>query len=86
MPPDVSIIVPCYNVAAYIDVCLESLTRQTLRSIEIICINDGSTDNTWNCLLRWQAKDDRIILLNQSNAGVSTARNAGLGMRRGDCT
>lgn len=53
MPPDVSIIVPCYNVAAYIDVCLESLTRQTLRSIEIICINDGSTDNTWNCLLRW---------------------------------
>lgn len=83
MPPDVSIIVPCYNVAAYIDVCLESLTRQTLRSIEIICINDGSTDNTWNCLLRWQAKDDRIILLNQSNAGVSTARNAGLDAARG---
>lgn len=83
MLPDVSIIVPCFNVAAYIDICLESLTRQTLRSIEIICINDGSTDNTWNCLLRWQMKDGRIILLNQSNAGVSAARNAGLDAARG---
>lgn len=83
MLPDVSIIVPCFNVAAYIDICLESLTRQTLRNIEIICINDGSTDNTWNCLLRWQMKDGRIILLNQSNAGVSAARNAGLDAARG---
>ena len=46
MIPDVSIIVPCYNVAAYVDSCLESLVRQTLRNIEIICINDGSTDET----------------------------------------
>lgn len=83
MKPDVSIIVPCYNVAAYIDTCLESLTRQTLYHIEIICINDGSTDNTWERLLRWQAKDARIILLNQSNAGVSAARNAGLDAAQG---
>ena len=53
MIPDVSIIVPCYNVAAYVDSCLESLVRQTLRNIEIICINDGSTDETWTHLLRW---------------------------------
>ena len=52
MIPDVSIIVPCYNVAAYVDSCLESLVRQTLRNIEIICINDGSTDETCECLLR----------------------------------
>ena len=78
MIPDVSIIVPCYNVAAYVDSCLDSLVRQTLRNIEIICINDGSTDETWIHLLRWKEKDSRIILLNQRNAGVSAARNAGL--------
>lgn len=83
MIPDVSIIVPCYNVAAYVDSCLESLVRQTLRNIEIICINDGSTDETWTHLLRWKEKDSRIILLNQRNAGVSAARNAGLDAARG---
>lgn len=83
MIPDVSIIVPCYNVAAYVDSCLESLVRQTLRNIEIICINDGSTDETWIHLLRWKEKDSRIILLNQRNAGVSAARNAGLDAARG---
>lgn len=83
MIPDVSIIVPCYNVAAYVDSCLDSLVRQTLRNIEIICINDGSTDETWIHLLRWKEKDSRIILLNQRNAGVSAARNAGLDAARG---
>lgn len=83
MIPDVSIIVPCYNVAAYVDSCLESLVRQTLRNIEIICINDGSTDETWIHLLRWKEKDGRITLLNQRNAGVSAARNAGLDAARG---
>ena len=91
MIPDVSIIVPCYNVAAYVDSCLESLVRQTLRNIEIICINDGSPDDsgailddeTWTHLLRWKEKDSRIILLNQRNAGVSAARNAGLDAARG---
>lgn len=83
MIPDVSIIVPCYNVAAYVDSCLESLVRQTLRNIEIICINDGSTDETWTHLLRWKEKDSRIILLNQRNAGVSAARNAGLDAAHG---
>lgn len=65
------------------DSCLESLLRQTLRNIEIICINDGSTDETWTHLLRWKEKDSRIILLNQWNAGVSAARNAGLDAARG---
>lgn len=83
MEPNVSIIIPCYNIEAYIDNCLESLTRQTLRDIEIICINDGSTDDTWMHLLRWKEKDGRIILLNQENLGVSAARNAGLDAARG---
>lgn len=83
MKPDVSIIVPCYNVAPYVNECLDSLTRQTLRNIEIICINDGSTDDTWDHLIRWREKDGRIILLTQENAGVSAARNAGLDAARG---
>ena len=65
------------------DDCLDSLVRQTLRNIEIICINDGSMDDTWAHLLRWKEKDGRIILLNQQNAGVSAARNAGLDAARG---
>lgn len=83
MTPDVSIIIPCYNVAAYIDKCLDSLIRQTLRNIEIICINDGSTDDTRAHLLRWKEKDGRVILLDQQNEGVSAARNAGLDAARG---
>lgn len=83
MKPDVSIIVPCYNVAAYVDECLNSLVRQTLRNIEIICINDGSTDDTWARLVHWKEKDDRITLLDQRNAGVSAARNAGLDVAQG---
>lgn len=83
MAPCVSIIIPCYNVADYVDDCLDSLTRQTLRRLEIICVNDGSTDNTWQHLLRWREKDQRIILLNQPNAGVSAARNAGLDVAQG---
>lgn len=70
-------------LAAYVDDCLDSLVRQTLRNIEIICINDGSMDDTWAHLLRWKEKDGRIILLNQQNAGVSAARNAGLDAARG---
>lgn len=83
MKPDISIIIPCYNVAAYVDGCLDSVTRQTHRNIEIICINDGSTDGTWDHLLRWREKDGRIILLNQKNAGVSAARNAGMDAAHG---
>lgn len=83
MNPDVSIIVPCYNVAAYVDECLDSLVRQTLRNIEIICINDGSTDDTLDHLARWREKDERIILLDQQNSGVSAARNAGLDAAQG---
>lgn len=83
MKPDVSIIIPCYNVATYVDDCLASLVRQTHRNIEIICINDGSQDDTWEHLIRWQEKDNRIILLNQQNSGVSAARNAGLDKANG---
>lgn len=83
MKIDVSIIVPCYNVATYVDACMESLTKQTFKNLEIICIDDGSTDETRERLLQWKEKDPRIVLLEQANGGVSAARNAGLNEARG---
>ena len=76
--PKVSIIVPIYNVEKFLSRCLESLINQTLKDIEIICINDGSTDNSHNILKRYAQKDNRIIILKQNNKGVAAARNLGL--------
>ena len=59
----VSLIVPAYNVGPYLVECMESITRQTLQDIEIICINDGSTDGTLGILKRYAEKDPRIILI-----------------------
>lgn len=84
MPVAVSIIVPCYNVAPYLDACLESLVSQTLREIEIICVNDGSTDETPERLRAWAARDSRITIVNQANAGLSAARNAGMDIAAGE--
>ena len=76
--PLVSIIIPCYNVAAFMKKCLDTVCAQTLRDIEIICINDGSTDGTPDILREYEAADERIRIINQPNAGVAAARNAGL--------
>lgn len=84
MQPMVSIIVPVYNVARYVEKCILSATAQTHRNIEVIVINDGSTDNCGEILSALAKKDDRIILINQKNAGVSSARNAGLNIARGE--
>ena len=74
----VSIIVPVYNVEKYLGKCLESLLVQTLKDIEIICVNDGSTDDSLAVLQNFAAEDKRIKVINQVNKGVSAARNAGL--------
>ncbi len=76
--PLVSIIIPCYNVAAFMKKCLDTVCAQTLRDIEIICINDGSTDGTPDILREYEAADERIRIIDQPNAGVAAARNAGL--------
>lgn len=77
--PKVSVIVPCYNVEKYVARCLDSLINQTLRDIEIICIDDKSTDNTLEILNKYANLDSRIKLFTQSsNAGVAVARNIGL--------
>lgn len=73
-----SVIVPVYNVEDYIDRCLESLACQSLSDIEILCVNDGSTDGSPEHLHKWADRDSRIKVLNKPNGGLSSARNAGI--------
>ena len=81
--PLISIIVPVYNVADYLKKCLDSILHQTLKEIEVICVNDGSTDDSGAILEEYAARDDRIILVEQENKGLSRARNAALKFIRG---
>ncbi len=80
----VSVIVPCYNVEKYIEECLTSLIKQTFKDIEIICINDGSTDNTPDLLQVFNKLDTRIKVINQKNGGLSCARNTGIDNAKGE--
>lgn len=73
----VSVIVPCYNVVKYLSRCLDSIINQTFKSTEIICVNDGSTDNTLELLKNYAQKDSRIKIINKINGGLSSARNEG---------
>ena len=83
--PLVSVIIPVYNVEAYLPACLESVTGQTLRDTEILLIDDGSEDRSYAVCLEWQARDSRIRCFHQENSGVSSARNRGLKEARGRC-
>ena len=74
----VSVIVPVYNVERYLERCLQSITNQTFNNIEIICVNDGSTDASGEILEGYAKKDSRIVVINKDNGGLSSARNAAL--------
>lgn len=74
----VSVILPIYNVAPYLETALDSILNQSLKDIEIIAVNDGSTDNSQEIVERYQQKDARIILFSQENQGQSVARNLAL--------
>lgn len=76
--PLVSVCVPVYNAAKYLPRCLDSLISQTLTNIEIVCVNDGSTDNSSNILDSYAKKYKNIKIINQTNAGLGGARNAGI--------
>lgn len=80
----VSIIIPVYNVSNYLKTCLESVINQTYKELEIICINDGSTDNSLEILKEYASKDKRIIIIDKKNAGVSAARNDGIEKSNGE--
>ena len=80
----VSILVPVYNVEAYLPKCLNSLIGQTLQEIEIICIDDGSTDSSGTILDEYAAKDKRIRVVHQKNGGYGKAMNTGLHLAQGE--
>lgn len=77
-----SIIVPCYNTSKYINKCLDSLINQTLKNIEIILINDGSTDDTDKIIKSY--KDKRIVYINKNNEGIGKTRNLGIELAKGE--
>lgn len=76
--PKVSVIIPVYNVQNYLQQCMDSVIAQTLSEIEIICVDDGSTDDSLNILHKYAEQDKRVRILTQSNAGAGAARNRGL--------
>lgn len=80
----VSVIVPVYNVEKYLDKCIKSITNQSYRNIEIIIVNDGSTDSSGILSDEWQKKDNRIRVIHKENGGLSDARNVGIDASNGD--
>ncbi|GAL67062.1 glycosyltransferase [Jejuia pallidilutea] len=84
MNPKISIIVPVYNAENFISKCIESILAQTYNNLEIILVNDGSTDNSLSVCNRFKELDSRIILINQKNEGTSSARNKGLKVATGE--
>ncbi len=76
--PLISVIVPVYNTAPWLRKCLDSICGQTYQNLEILCVNDGSTDESAEILAEYAAKDSRIKVFTQENAGLSAARNTGL--------
>ena len=82
--PKISVIIPIYNCEKYIKECLSSLIEQTFKNFEIICINDGSTDNTLKILKEFKELDNRIYIFNQNNTGPGIARNVGMNKSKGE--
>ena len=84
MKPKVSVIIPVYNVESYLRECLDSVVDQTLKDIEIICVNDGSTDGSSEILQEYASQDYRIAVINKSNAGYGAAINDGIAAATGE--
>ena len=80
----ISVIVPIYNVEEYLGRCIESIINQTYQNIEIILVDDGSTDNSLSICKEYAIKDRRINIIHKENAGVSSARNIGLKKSKGE--
>ena len=80
----VSVIVPTYNVEPYLRECMDSIIGQTLKELEIICVNDGSTDGSLAILKEYAEKDSRVVLIDKQNAGYGCAMNDGLDRATGE--
>ncbi len=83
MKPYLSVIIPVYNAEEYLDECINSVYIQNVPEIEIICVNDGSTDKSFECLNKIKLKHPDLIIINQSNAGLAAARNSGYKLATG---
>ena len=83
MQPSVSVIVPVYNIEQYIGKCLDSIIGQTLKEIEIIVVDDGSTDDSSRIIDRYARTDSRIVAIHKTNGGVVSARNCGIAQATG---
>ena len=81
--PEVSVIIPVYNVEKYLERCLDSVINQSFTDIEIICVNDGSTDNSLEILKYYEQMDDRVIVIDKENQGLSETRNLGINISNG---
>ncbi len=82
--PKISVIVPVYNGEEFLSQCLDSILAQTLQDIEILCVNDGSTDNSLKILKGYAKKDKRIQIINQKNQGLSASRNNAMKIAKGE--
>lgn len=82
--PKVSVVVPCYNVEKYLNQCIDSIVNQTLKEIEIICVNDGSTDSTLSILRDYEQKDPRVKIIDKVNTGYGNSMNCGFDMANGE--
>jgi len=80
---DVSVIIPIYNSGKFLPICLKSIINQSLKNIEILCIDDGSTDNSFEILKQFKKKDNRIVIIHQKNQGSGIARNKGILISKG---
>lgn len=81
--PKFSIIIPVFNVEVYLNQCLDSIVNQSFSDFEVICINDGSTDNSLDILNNYAKKDNRFKVFTQENQGQGTARNKALDLAQG---
>ena len=82
--PLISVIIPVYNMALYLDRCLNSVLSNTYHNLEVLCIDDGSTDESAEILGRYEASDSRVVVIPKRNGGVSSARNVGLDHMTGE--
>ena len=79
----ISVIVTVYNTSKYLRRCMDSIIHQSLKDIEIICIDDGSTDESLEILKEYSRKDNRVIVISQENSGAGAARNTGMQYAKG---
>ena len=82
--PLISVIIPVYNSGNYLEECLESVRLQTYQNLEILCINDGSVDNSVDILDKYEKNDKRFVIINQNNLGAGEARNTGFSAAKGE--